>query len=267
MNDLLRTLDALYHALAADPLLALAHTVAWLDPVALTEEDDDFMPDDDGTINIALRVLRGAFPDLYAAAIDALRRGADYAALDRLICDGVTGQGIPLDSLEFIGFGVPLPAYGLDLTDADTLAAHPDLAPLLDVFGVRPGPNPYALDVPDCVYTAAQHIAQSLIDHARPDYQRVGWLIAATFGVTGNSVCDLNWEQMSDLQPLSWDADDVAFACEIIAEADQIVADAQAGLAYLSASPDVMIALQENVKQVYEVITTYSSVTNMRICW
>jgi hypothetical protein len=51
--------------------------------------------------------------------VEAVRRGASYAELDHLICGAITERGIPLDNLEWIGFGIPMPAYGAVLEDPD----------------------------------------------------------------------------------------------------------------------------------------------------
>ena len=49
-------------------------------------------------------------------------------------------------------------------------------------------------------------------------------------------------------QRLAWDKDDLAFAIEIIEEADTIMADAMAGLAFLTKNPDVLQDLQCNIQ-------------------
>ena len=135
MNELLETYHFLTNRLAADPLLSLAQTVVWLDPLWLeSEEDEDTPPDEDGTLALALRITRRVFPEVYTQAVEELRRGATYADLDRLICAAFAQQGIPLESLEWIGFGVPVPAYGVVLEDPDSYTTHPDIIPVLDVL-------------------------------------------------------------------------------------------------------------------------------------
>ena len=66
MNDLLQTYTLLGAGLRDDPLLCLANTVVWLDPLWQEADDEWDMPqDEDGTLAIALRVTRTAFPDIY----------------------------------------------------------------------------------------------------------------------------------------------------------------------------------------------------------
>ncbi len=255
MNDLLQTHALLVAGLRADPLLALASVVCWLDPLWGDEEDEwDLPQDEDGTLAVALRVTRQAFPDVYAQAVEAVRRGASYAELDRLICGAITGRGIPLDDLEWIGFGIPMPAYGVVLDDPDFYAAHPDTIPVLQCFGITPEPNPYHVDVPDCAYTAGKLIAADLHKHADARWRQVAWLLGWLFACTGNSSVDYSYEEHSEFQPLSWDADDLAFAVEIIQEAETILADALAGLASLSSRPDLLQVLQHNVQRIYKAL-------------
>ncbi|MBZ0277129.1 MAG: hypothetical protein K8I60_13345 [Anaerolineae bacterium] len=255
MNDLLQTHALLAAGLRADPLLALASVVCWLDPLWGDEEDEwDVPQDEDGTLAVALRVTRQAFPDVYAQAVEAVRRGASYAELDRLICGAITARGIPLDDLEWIGFGIPMPAYGVVLDDPDFYTAHPDTIPVLQCFGITREPNPYHVDVPDCAYTAGKLIAADLHEHADTCYRQVAWLLGWLFSCTGNSSIDYSDEEHSEFQPLSWDADDLAFAVEIIQEAETILADALAGLAFLNRRPDLLPALQHNVQRIYKAI-------------
>ncbi|MCI0420773.1 MAG: hypothetical protein L0312_16360, partial [Acidobacteria bacterium] len=124
MNALLETHTFLSDCLLADPLLRLAHTVAWLDPLLWSDADEDAYEEGD-ELETALRVTRQTFPDIYAEAVEAVQAGATYNELDKLICHAFDAQGLPLDNLEFIGWGIPLPAYGVELEDLDCLREHP----------------------------------------------------------------------------------------------------------------------------------------------
>ena len=255
MTDLLQTYALLASGLRDDPLLCLASAVTWLDPLWQNDEDDwDVPQDEDGTLAIALRVTRKAFPDVYAQAVEAVRRGASYAELDHLICGAITERGIPVESLEWIGFGIPMPAYGVVLDDPEFYTAHPDVLPVLARFGISPEPNPYHIDVPDCAFSAGRLIAADLQRHADERYRQVSWLMQWLFSCSGNSMIDMDDESMADMQPLSWEPDDLAIAVEIIQEADGIMADALAGLAFLTSQPELMKALQHNVRRIYKAI-------------
>jgi hypothetical protein len=232
----------------------LAYTATWLDPIGPHDDDEWFPEDEDGTLTIALRITRENFSDLYVQALDLLRGGAGYMALDRLICGALTARGLPVDSLEFLGFGIPLPAYGVTLEEPEFYESQPDMAAVLACFGITPEPNPYSIDVPDCAYQAGHLLARSLLDHAEQRWQQVGWLLSFLFSSSGNSTVDLSYELQAELQPLGWTPDEVAFALEIIREADAIMADVHAACQWLNAQPQMLAALQANIKLIYRKI-------------
>lgn len=230
MNELLQTYDFLNQAMHADSLLCLAHAVVWLDPLWRGYEDD-FDIDPDGILNAALVVTRQSFPDLYVDAVEQLRQDASYAAIDLLICEGITATGIPLDNLEHLPYGIPLPAYGVVLDDPEFYSQHADVQTILECFGISPNPNNYHVDVPERVYTAGRFIADDLQKHPDEHYQQVSWLMQWLFSCSNSSCVDWNFEMMCEIQPLSWDENDLAFARVLIEEADEIMAEALDGLA------------------------------------
>jgi hypothetical protein len=204
MNDLLQTYTLLAAGLRDDPLLCLANAVAWLDPLWQEADDDGDVPqDEDGALAIALHVTRTAFPDVYAQAVDRLRQGASYADLDRLICGAISERRIPVDDLECIGFGIPLPAYGVALDDPDFYTTHPDTLPALACFGVSPEPNPDPITVPEWVHTAGRLIAADLEQHEDERYRQVSWLVQWLFALSGNTIVDWDYESLADIPPLS----------------------------------------------------------------
>lgn len=246
MNAITAICDHLAVALTTDPLLLLASAAATFDPFWDDfEEDIDYETD---PLTIALQVTRGAFPDLYADAIERLRAGAPYAELDRLLCGGISAKGIPLDDLEAIGWGIPLVALGIDLEDPEFYAVHSDLLPILAPFGVAtPKGESYRVEVPEGIYPVGSAIARSLHEQANPVLQQVGWLFGWLFSCTGNSLVDATDEMLSELQPLAWDLEDIAFAIEMIEEADGIMRDAMAGLEILKTTPDLKAALERHI--------------------
>lgn len=246
MNGLMAIYNHLAVALTADPLLLLASTAATFDPFWDDfEEDIDYETD---PLTIALQVTRGAFPDLYADAIERLRAGAPYAELDRLLCAGISAKGIPLDDLEAIGWGIPLVALGIDLEDPEFYTVHSDLLPILAPFGIdAPEGETYRIDVPDGIYQIGSAIARSLHEQVDPLVQQAGWLFGWLFSCTGNSLVDATDEMLSELQPLTWDPEDIAFAIEMIEEADGIMRDAMAGLEILKTTTDFRAALDHHI--------------------
>jgi hypothetical protein len=234
-----------------DPLLCLAQAVAWLDPFWSGLPDDHF--NDDGLLAEALDVTRNLFPGTYALAVEALHRGATYDDLDRLICAEISGQGIPLESLEEMGYGIPMPAYGAALHDPDFYNHHPDVLPVLEMFGIEPDEDAYQVEVPERVYAAGNHLYDSLVEHPDERYRQVGYLIGWVCSCSRNSSVDNDWETLSDFQPLSWEPDDFAFAVEIIREADEIMEAAQVGLKLIQSYPFIQQALQDNIQRLYRL--------------
>jgi len=253
MTNLIVLQQALAHAINADPVLCLAHATAWLDPLHGELEDMDMPESEHDTVLVALHILRRAFPEIYFDALQAIRQGASYQRLDHLICDAIQAQGIPLDNLEWLPWGIPLPAYGVDLHNPDFYTTHPDVIPVLECFGISPEPNPYTIDISDVTYKVADIIVDDLLKQEDKHWQQIGWLLKWVFSCSGSSCVDLDYESMSELQPLSWDTEDIAFARELIAEADTIMADVHAGLTWISQNPTSLEVLSRNVQKIYQM--------------
>jgi hypothetical protein len=256
MSELFALQTALAGAMNKDSLLCLAHAAAWLDPLRGAVDDMDVPESEDDTVFVALQILRRAFPDTYFDALQAIRLGASYQQLDQLICNAVQAQGIPLESLDWIGYGIPLPAYGVRLDDPDfyrewSQAPHRDVVPVLQCFGISPEPNPYNVVIAEVTYQVADHIATDLLQQTEDRWRQVGWLLKWLTSGTGNSSCDCDHDALAEFQPLSWDADDIAFAREIVEEADGIMADVLAGLEWINGQPNALEALSRNIREVY----------------
>ena len=268
MNALAEMYGQVALALTGDPLLLMASTVAAFDPFWNTFDTDDIDYDCD-PLQIALQVTRGAFPDIYAEAIERLRAGASYSDMDHLLCNAITTKGIPLDDLDSISWGVPLSAVEVDLEDPEFYAVHHDLLPLLAPFGMAiPEGTVYSVDVPECVYIAGRAIAASLTDHTEPALRQVGWAFAWMFSCSGNSLIDQTNETLADIPPLSWSAGDVAFAIELIEESEGILRDVQAGIEMLKASPDLMADVERNIAHLYRELKKKGKIDERnRLCW
>jgi len=269
MNDLLDTFGLLAAAMLDDPLLALANAVTWLDPLWETSEDDDVYEEGDG-VGMALCITRSAFPDIYASAVERIRSGATYSELDNLICGEISKQGIPLDNLEFLGYGIPLTACGIELSDPDLYAARPDLLPLVDLFGIRPEPGHYNVEVPECAYTAGRIIADSLVQQDDEQLKQVGWALAWLFSCSGNTLIDYDDESLAEIPPLTWDQDDLAFAIELIEETGGMLRDVNAGLKLLEDHPHLLEALSDHVNHLYKTLAQQKGSKNeprIRLEW
>jgi len=125
---------------------------------------------------------------------------------------------------------------------------------VLACFGLSPEADPYHIDVPDWVYTAGRVIAADLQEHEEEAYRQLSWLMRWITSSSNNTSIDLDHSELCEFTPLSWEPDDLAFALEIIREADQVMADALAGLAFINRQPAVLAALQHNIKRIYQAI-------------
>jgi hypothetical protein len=220
----------------------------------LWETSDDDLYDEGDGVGMALCITRSAFPDIYAGAVERIRSGASEKELDSFICGEISQRGIPLDNLEFLGYGIPLTACGIELSDPDLYAARPHLLPLVALFGIRPEPGHYNVEVPDCAYTAGRIIADSLVQQDEERLKQVGWALAWLFSCSGNTLIDFDDESMAEIPPLSWDENDLAFAIELIEEANGIIGDVNAGLTLLEATPILFTALEANIQRTYQTL-------------
>ena len=248
MNTLLETYAGLATAMLDDPFLALANAVAWLDPLWQMPDEDGYEAGEDA--ELALYTLRSIFPEIYVGAVEQIRADVTYAQLDSFICRAVEQRGIPLDSLECIPYGIPLPAYGVELAEPDFYTSHPDLARLLVLFAVCPEPDECPVEIPDEAFTVGRTLANSLLKQTDERWKQVGWALAWLFSCSGNSLIDCDDETLAEYQPMPWDEDNVAFAVEMIEEAEGILRDVDAGLKLLEADPDAFRALRDNVRHV-----------------
>jgi hypothetical protein len=231
-------------AIRADPLGCLANAVCWLDPLWRSDDDDV----DGDPLATGLLVAREAFPDVYAGAVERIRSGMSDREIDRYLCTEISQQGIPVDDLESLCYGIPLPAYGVRLDDPNFHEAHPDVLTILVLFGAERAEN--ECDLSEAVYKVGKLLHERLRDQDDPAWKQVGWALGWLFSCTGNSSVDYDWEDMSEFQPLSWEADNVAFARELIEETEAIMADVAAGLTLL-AGPAVQTALRCHIERAY----------------
>jgi hypothetical protein len=110
------------------------------------------------------------------------------------------------------------------------------------------------ITIPDHAYQTAKLLAADLDTHADVRYRQMAWLLRWLFSCTNNPCLDWDDETMCSVEPLSWDPDDVAYAVEIIAEADTLMADIQSALHWLQNTPVVLVGLALNVFQLYQTL-------------
>ncbi len=240
MNTLIETLSGLTEVTHAHPRLLLANTVAWLDPVGPVDELDE--PQYDHGMGIyALAVVRKVFPDIYAKALEMM----EHFSLDHItaeICTEITQKGIPVDGIEFLMYGIPIPAYGFD-TD---LSIYPNLHPVLQALGLDPEEGEEILTTP--FFVACSRLAESLQEIEAADWKNVYLFMRWVTSDSGNTTVDYAFEEM-DFNPLSWlIPEEVQLAIEIITEANSIMESVSKGIAFLNNNEQAMEAFTRNFK-------------------
>lgn len=252
MSELMQLRQFLATSMSADPLLCLAQTVAWLDPFWNEFVEDDF--EDGDSLRLALHVLRDSFPALYAQVIERWHTGESWREIDCLICSAFEKMGIPLEDIEFIGYGIPLPVYGAELGSPEFYEAHPDLVPVAALFGIDPGDADHQVNVPQQAWSAGRYLAADIEHHADDRYRQLSWLLQWLFSCSGNSCIDYDYEMMNEVAPLSWEQDNIDFAVALIEEANEIMGYAMSGLDFLTHTPEVFSALHRNVQRLYKAL-------------
>jgi hypothetical protein len=238
MTQLQQAHHFLMASLQTDPLFKIAHAVSFFDPLWC---DGDFYEED--TFATALHICRRTFPDLYVEVLQALRKGRDDAYVEHIICDGITAFGIPLDHIEYMGWGIPLPAYGVELDDPDLMHNYPELAPVLACFGMEQG------DVDDegHLETLCPYLVPSL-EKAEGDWGNVRLLLLWLINQTGCTLTDVSYEILCEFEPLQWDVD-LEVAVAFIQEADEIMKQVNDALQFLQTHPTALQTLSDNVER------------------
>lgn len=230
--------DMLLNHILADPVLSLAYTVSLFDPLWADGDEFDSPVAENDVVYFALHMLRKAFADVYIEALQAIQANASYPQLETLICGAVQAKGIVLEQLDWFGYGIPLPAYGVVWNDETFTSAYPEAVNILTALGIDPDED-----------TRADQLADELLTRRETHWRQIGWMLKWLFSCSGNSSIDFDYEAMSEFQPLSWEAHDIAFAREIIEEAEAIMADALAGLAFLTEHPEYLLNLKNRLQK------------------
>lgn len=256
MNELDTVYAFLNQTIRQDSQLCLAQTVAWLDPLYFTTSLElEYYDDEAGILQNALIITRNNFPEIYAEAVNKIRSGASHQSLDSFIwiCEGISAYGINLDNLEYMPYGIPLPAYGVEFDDPEFYNDHPKVLPVLDCFGLKTEPlDRYESKIASDRHTAATMIAENLEDRGEEACLHLAQLLRWLFSCTGNSICDWSYEIMVEIETLSWDETD--FALIMIEEADEIMADVWTGLAWINDHPAMLENLQVNSQKIYKAL-------------
>lgn len=171
-TEYLDALSVLRTAALDNPVLRLAHAVAWLDPVCVQSDvypDEDY--DEDNDLQAGLYITRHCFPAIYVEAVAALHAGHSESQVEQRIRDGISASGIPMDAVEFEGafaYGIPMPAHGVELNDLYSLEPYQgQIESLYALFGISIDFDEYDVVIPSDVDDVAMVIAFSLTEALR----------------------------------------------------------------------------------------------------
>jgi hypothetical protein len=98
-------------------------------------------------------------------------------------------------------------------------------------------------------------LVQRFCQSQDPIWQQMAWVLAWIWGISGNSSIDMDFETLADFEPMSWEPENVAFAREIITEANQIMSEVMLGLASLDEHPEILQTLAQSVRSARKLYT------------
>jgi hypothetical protein len=250
------------HAAIADSLqessrLRLIHTVLWLDPIwfdaPVTERklDVEMWGDDcHDSLDCALRIFRHVQPEFYSDIVHDIRSGATYYDLDSRICNRLRERGLYVDDLESLYFGIPIPAYGIDVYDyyGNGFEYYPvGVQELVDLLVLPVTDEDEEPQSTDCPHAICRALATHLAAHDDAWMHNVGWLMVWLSSSSGNTAFDYTWEHMAEVTPLGWTNDEIDLAVKITKEAEAFMDFVWAGLEVLLANEDLWAALERNI--------------------
>ena len=245
MNDLLHLQATLTEALTYDMQTALALMCVWLDPLWIGAHDLDLIESEyDDPLYNALVVSRRCFPQVYVEAVEALHQNQTANQIEYIITTGIERAGIPVEHLETLCWGIPVPAYGIYLDDPEFHTDHPDTLPILECFGF----DSETLNMPSHAYDIAYVIETSLQAQERESCTHAAVLLSWVFSTSANTVIGHTYEEILEYEPLQWIPDDVEFAIYMISEANDLLSQAMTAIQYLNDAPAARKQLHQNIQ-------------------
>lgn len=264
IHDYLAQVSQINQSLIHDPQTLLALTVAWIDPLsilkdqAVLEEEElaDYYYAGD-RVGESIYVTRNCFPDIYASAINKLRKGMPSREVLDFIDTAIEKQtGIVVseyDEGHAYAYGIPLQWYGFDMNDSEFYNEHEDEWHLASLFGIYLEEDPqydYLKDLkgPDDSWSVAYTLKWSLWEHRHsPLHETLMNAIAYVFACSGNSSVDCSYNIGCEFHPLQWTPDEVAFATVISREASEVMQSALIGLNNVY-DPAIEACLRQNIQ-------------------
>jgi hypothetical protein len=244
------------------PATTLALTTLWLDPIVFEEEyqpDVNYDAYENNSLLFAISIARTCFPSVYTQAITGLRNGTPREQIQSRITTGIEEtSGIPISDCfmdDSLPAYIPLWSHAADYHEY-WLKDQPVVAALLQYFGgvweAYGGYHPvFYMEVPDDASEIARIFYWSLQSQKDKRYSKqLAHLLIWTFGISGNSLVDLDEETLWSINPLEWEPDQVQFASEMIAEANGIINNALLACVLLRYNLTANLALLANIERI-----------------
>ncbi|MEM9955263.1 MAG: hypothetical protein AAF846_26890 [Chloroflexota bacterium] len=264
IRDYLAQASQINQTLIQDPKTLLALTVAWIDPLsilkdqAILEEEElaDYYYAGD-RVGESIHVARNCFPDIYASAINKLRKGeSSRRVLDFIDVEIENQTGILVTAYgegHAYAYGIPMEWYGFDMGDPDFYDEREDEWHLASLFGIYLEEDPehdYLKEIksPDDAWEVAYTLKWSLQAYCHsPLHETLMNAIALTFSCSGNSSVDYSANVGHEFYPLQWTPDEVAYASLINREAAEIMQSAVIGLTHIY-DPVIQACLRQKIQ-------------------
>lgn len=239
----------LVNAMQSDPWLSLVTTISWLDPFYGTAiETADW---EESCLESAVTVCRQIFPTCYSELIHSGFVHASPSEREQQVLDALNAElYAPLGALDEVDYGLPIEAYGLDLTESE-IVDHPNFEQISALLVALDVAAPLPLD-----YTSYDQLRNAVEAYlsATPPHGPCHHLLTWLFSLSGNSLVDYSplelWEMNMDSP--SWTAGDVAFLAEIHAEARQWLSQAQEQLHHISQDVTPLVPLLTYLRTHYD---------------
>ena len=211
----------------------------------------------------AMNICRNVFPHLYIKGLQLIQQGISLPEFDRAMTHFIEWE-LETDVSELFNLMWGIPNLSLAITEEFRLddIVEVSLADIKD-NRLRRFISWIGVEMLDS-YTGPFHQAdkekyerlrglfQHLIAHDDPDICRLGWLVGWCFSITNNTYVDNSYIQMSEwnVDLLQWNDYDYDFFCGMRDEAQEIRADADAGLAWLWSDARLRKSIQTNIERV-----------------
>lgn len=256
--------------LADHPTLSLAVATAWLNPLHIEHEDEDFDIggfyggwDEQETrdiVRFALRIASACLPKLFVELVAGMASGWDYAEVGSAFCAGVKKvyPHIPMGSIFDVTYGIPMEFWGMGWYTSDAEMPFDHLVELVrDLFWFNEdNEDPDQETLHDVAWPIAKALIRSLILQDRQPYADLALLFLYLFSATNESLMDLTEEDYMESggEYIGWTTDNLIDMEIAYIHKEIILAAKDRALDIVDHQVDIRKALQDNIEIIREAI-------------